>query len=126
MINLNQYDYYCPKCKGLLSKNNQVVFEINKRNKERGKLMLDPKPGSYNYKCKPQLQFDKNELVDFNCPKCKSSLSSEKYNKFVQIHLKVTEKVLIDVFFSRMHGVHKTYVGIEDFEEEYGDEIRQF
>jgi hypothetical protein len=37
--------------------------------------------------------------------------------------MKVTEKVLFDVFFSRVYGDHRTYVGIEDFEEEYGHKI---
>lgn len=126
MIDINQYDYYCPKCNNMLSDGDSVVFDITRTNNEKAKLYLNPKPGSYEFKCLPELNFDKNELVDFSCPKCKNNLSSEKYNKFVQIHLKVTDKVIFDVFFSRIYGVHKTYVGIEDFEEEYGSEIRKY
>ena len=109
----------------MLSDDNHVVFNIVKSNNQKAKLALNPKPGSYDFTREPQLSFDKDELVDFQCPHCKQSLASEKFNKFVQINLKVTDKVLIDVFFSRSHGVHKTYVGIEDFEEEYGAEIRK-
>lgn len=109
----------------MLSDGDYVVFDITRINNEKAKLFLSPKPGSYGFNCVPELSFDKNELVDFSCPKCKNNLSSEKYNKFVQIHLKVTDKVIFDVFFSRIYGVHKTYVGIEDFEEEYGSEIRK-
>lgn len=125
MIDINQYNYYCPKCSKILSEGERVIFNIIKNNKQKAKLSLNPKPGSYDFVCEPQLSFDKGELVDFYCPHCKQSLASEKFNKFVQIHLKITDKVLIDVFFSRIHGVRKTYVGIEDFEEEYGDEIRK-
>lgn len=103
-----------------------VVFNIVKSNNEKARLLLNPKPGSYDYSCEPQLNFEKDELVDFHCPHCNQNLASDKFNKFVQIQLKVTDQVLFDVFFSRIYGVHKTYVGIEDFEEEYGDEIRKY
>ena len=125
MTDINQYDYYCPKCSKILSDGNSVVFSIIKSDKQKAKLSLNPKPGSYDFSSEPKLGFDKDELVDFYCPHCEQSLASDKFNKFVQIHLKITEKVLIDVFFSRIYGVHKTYVGIEDFEEEYGDQIRK-
>lgn len=125
MTDINQYDYYCPKCTKMLSEENRVVFNVVRNNAQKAKLSLNPKPGSYDFKCEPHLNFDKGELVDFYCPHCEQNLSSEKFNKFIQIHLKITDKVLIDVFFSRIHGAHKTYVGIEDFEEEYGVDIRK-
>lgn len=122
---LNDYDYYCPKCKEKLSKGNHVVFNIKKPNKEEGMLYLNPQPGTYEFKCEPEMSFEDGELVEFYCPHCKNSLISTKYEKFVEIVLKVTDQVFIDVFFSRIYGVHKTYVGIEDFENEYGDQIRK-
>jgi len=124
MTLINQYEYYCQKCDKKLSDNNQVVFTVERANKEKAKLFLDPKPGTYNYKCEPSIIFDKDELVNFYCPHCNQDLKSEKYPKFVVINLKVTENVFIEVFFSRINGVHKTYVGIEDFEEEYGDQMK--
>lgn len=125
MTNIDLYDYYCPKCNNMLSDGDYVVFDIIRTNNEKAKLFLSPKPGSYEFKCVPPLNFNKEELVDFCCPKCNQNLSSNKYNKFVQILLKITDKVFIDVFFSRIYGVHKTYVGIEDFEEEFGSAIRK-
>lgn len=125
MTAINKYDYFCPKCDHILSKNNQVIFTIKRSNDEKVRLYLDPKPGSYNYKCEPETQFDSGEEVEFYCPHCNQNLQSEKYSKFVQITLKVTKKVVFDVFFSRIHGDHSTYVGIEDFEEEYGHKISQ-
>ncbi len=124
MLDISQYDYYCPSCNKMLSTTEQVVFDIIRYNKEKAKLFLDPKPGSYKLECKPPLTFEKEELVDFFCPHCQQNLESKKYPKFIQINLKVTKGVSIDVFFSRIYGVHKTYVGIEDFEEEYGDEMK--
>lgn len=126
MLDINQYDYYCPKCTKMLTEGEHVVFDIVKSSKVKAKLSLNPKPGSYDFICEPNLDFNKGELVDFSCPHCQQDLASDKFNKFIQIHLKVTDKVLFDVFFSRIHGVHKTYVGIEDFEEEYGEEIRKY
>ena len=126
MTDINQYDYYCPKCAKMLSNKNHVVFNIVSSKQEKAQLSLNPKPGSYDFICAPQLSFEKDELVDFYCPHCEQNLASDKFNKFIQIHLKITDKVLIDVFFSRIYGLHKTYVGIEDFEEEYGDDIRKY
>jgi transcription initiation factor IIE alpha subunit len=120
---INQYDYYCPKCDEKLNKNNQVLFNITRMDSSLVQLFLDPKPRSYKYKCKPWVDFEENEVVNFTCPYCDSSLTSEKYPNFIKITLKVTEKVLFDVFFSRIYGDHRTYVGIEDFEEEYGHKI---
>ena len=120
---INQYDYYCPKCDEMLSENNQVIFNIQRKNNEKIKLFLDPRPGSYDIKCEPETTFELTEKVDFYCPHCEGNLESDKYSKFIEIILKVTDKVIFDVFFSRIYGDHTTYVGIEDFEEEYGEKI---
>lgn len=120
---ISEYDYYCPKCDGILSEESQVIFSVQREKGEKVKLFLDPKPGSYNVRCEPEMTFDEGEMVNFHCPHCNDSLESNKYFKFVEIVLKVTESVTFDVFFSRIYGVHKTYVGIEDFEEEYGEQI---
>ena len=120
---INQYDYHCTKCDEKLSKNNQVLFNVSRSNNSLVKLYLDPKPRSYKYKCMPWVDFKEEETVDFVCPHCNSSLISEKYPNFIKIILKVTDKVVFDVFFSRIYGDHRTYVGIEDFEEEYGHKI---
>ena len=96
---INQYDYYCPKCDEKLSEDNQVLFHIHRSNKDMVKLFLDPKPRSYKYKCEPWVDFKENEVVDFACPHCNESLESDKYSNFVAIILKVTDKVIFDVFF---------------------------
>jgi len=120
---INQYDYHCPKCNGKLSKNNQVVFTIKRDNNDEATMFLEAKPGSYKYECKPPINFTEKEIIDFHCPQCKANLKSDKYSRFVEITLKVNPKVNMEVFFSRVYGIHQTYVGIEDFEEEYGDKI---
>jgi len=121
-MKINQYDYKCPKCKERLNEDKHVVFSI-KRDNNGIMLYLDPKPGVYKFVCKPETVFKSDEIIEFHCPHCDKNLKSEKYNKFVEIELAVTKKVSMPVFFSRVHGVHKTYVGIEDFEDEYGHEM---
>ncbi len=86
-------------------------------------MYLETKPGSYKLECKPPINFSEKEIIDFYCPKCNTNLKSDKYSRFVEIILKVSPKVSMEVFFSRVYGVQKTYVGIEDFKEEYGDKI---
>jgi len=120
---INQYDYHCPKCDYKLSENNQVIFTIKRDNGEQAVLHLDAKPGSYLSNCDPKINFNEKEIIDFHCPKCDVNLKSDKYARFVEIILRVSPKVDMEVFFSRVHGVRQTFVGIEDFEEEYGDKI---
>ncbi len=120
---LNQYSYHCPHCKSQLNKENEVEFLIERNNNDKVNIYLAPTPKTYGYRTNPNTSFEDKEMVDFLCVKCDESLISDSYKKFIKIHLKVTEKVLIDVFFSRVHGVEKTYVGLEDFKETYGDEM---
>lgn len=124
MVEINKYDYYCPKCDQRLNEKKYVVFSVQRNNNEKLKIYLNPKPGSYDFKCEPEVVFDKGEIVDFHCTNCDASLESDKYSKFVQIKLKITDGVFIDVFFSRIYGDYKTYVGLEDFEEEYGSKLK--
>jgi hypothetical protein len=120
---INEYDYYCPSCDKKLSENNEVVFNVVRLNNSVLKIYLEPKPRSYKFRSEHSVSFKEKEVVDFCCPHCKTNLVSKKYPNFVKIILKVTHNVLFDVYFSRIHGDHRTYVGIEDFEEEYGDKI---
>ena len=120
---INQFDYSCPKCDVKLSKNNLVLFNVNRNKDKTVKLFLDPKPLVYSFKCEPKTTFIKDEIVNFSCFNCNVNLQSDKYPNFLYIVLKVTDKVVFDVFFSRIYGDHRTYVGIEDFEEEYGHKI---
>ena len=120
---INQFDYYCPKCDEKRSENNLVVFNVLRNSNEFVKLFLDPKPFVYNFKCEPETRFIENEIVDFSCFNCNVNLQSDKYPNFLYIVLKVTDKVVIDVFFSRIYGDNRTYVGVEDFEEQYGHKI---
>ncbi|MCB9361576.1 MAG: hypothetical protein H6587_11100 [Flavobacteriales bacterium] len=120
---INEYNYHCFHCKNQLNKDQEVEFLIERNTKEKARIFLSPTPKSYNYRTEPAIKFEKDEIVDFFCVQCNKSLVSEEYPKFIKIHLKVTENVLIDVFFSRIHGVQKTYVGLEDFKETYGDEM---
>lgn len=121
---INEYDYICPKCKEQLNENGKVILNVFRSNKENIKIYLDPKPHSYNIICEPVIEFQQNEIVDFICPNCNENLQSDEYEKFVRITLKVTTGVYFDVFFSRVYGDHRTFVGIEDFKEEYGDKIK--
>ena len=121
---INQYDYYCPKCKSQLNEQNKVILNIARSNKSNAVIYLDPKPHTYSVKCEPIIDFEQNEIVDFLCPHCNKNLKSAEYHEFACLTLKVTEGVLFDVFFSRIYGDHRTYVGIEDFKEEYGNKIK--
>lgn len=124
VVMIDQYNYHCPYCKAQLNnENNEVEFLIRRKNKDKVKLFLLPTPYTYGYRTIPVVNFNKNEEVDFNCKSCLKSLISSLFPNYVQIHLKITDKVFLDVFFSSVYGVHKTYVGLEDFMDTYGKEM---
>jgi len=123
---INQYKYRCPHCDKKLNKNKHVDFIIRRENGQKATLSLDPQPRTYNFKCIPEINFKKGEIIDFFCPYCDKNLESKTYSKFVELHLNVTKGVVFKVFFSRIYGAQETYVGIEDFEEEYGEKISKY
>jgi hypothetical protein len=124
-MDLAVYNYICPHCKHSLNKNKRVVLKIKRKNNETATIYLNPKPFEYDYTTDPPLTLNENEEVTFYCPHCDKDLSSEEYNKFVKILMVVADKLEVDVFFSKIYGIHKTYVGIEDFMDEYGEEIKK-
>ena len=120
---IDQYDYYCSKCNSKLNINKRVEFNIKNQNNENARIYLDPKPRKYSFRCEPTIDFSHREEIDFYCIHCDTNLVSNEFPFFIKILLKLTDKVFFDVYFSRIYGVHETYVGIEDFTEEYGDKM---
>lgn len=118
---LAEYDYHCPKCNQLLNAENTVVFHVEKKTGESGIIELDPKVGEYSYKCEPEMAFEQGEEIEFFCPACKTNLKSEKFPKFAELKLRVTNTIHFDMLFSRVFGDRKTYVITEDMVEKHGD-----
>lgn len=123
---INQYKYRCPYCRKKLNNKRHVDFLIKRADGQQATLSMDPKPRTYDFVCTPEINFNKGEIIDFCCPHCEKNLKSNKYSKFVELQLNVTKEVVFQVFFSRIYGIRETYVGIEDFEEEYGSKISKY
>ena len=113
------YQYFCPECYEELSSNGEIVFDVCRSNGDVLELYLDVTPNTYNYRSEPPVEFVFGEQVEFYCPHCTLSLESPRKDKFVVIDLKVDNKKIIEVSFSKIFGEHKTFVGLKQFEEEY-------
>ena len=113
-MNLKDYHFYCPKCNFQLDKDEMIHLKTKRLNGEIGKIFLSTTFGTYSYKHEPKTVFLKNELVDFICKECDSSLISQTYNEFACLKMKVEGKFDFEILFSRKASDHKTYIVTED------------
>ena len=123
---LANYDYYCPCCKGKLSKEHGVHFLVENDKKQKADLYLSPLPGVYHYMSDKEISIDKGERIKFYCYTCREDLQSEVYPQLILIHLKVTDDILFDVLFSPVCGEKQTYVIMEGKLEKYAESFLAF
>jgi len=119
-MRLSDYSFYCPECKSKLDTNGVIHLKTERENGDEGDMFLSTTFGNYGYKHDPKVEFEKNELVEFSCPHCNSSLHSPIKKNFVNMIMRVESKFDFEILFSRRAGVQKTYIVTEDGIESYG------
>jgi len=128
-MNLINYNFYCTKCGGQLDENQNINLKTVRTSGEKGVMHLSTSFGSYTYTHEPATKFDDEEFVDFLCPICDGNLQSQKYLDYAALTMKAESQFDFEILFSRMAGMHKTYIVTEDGIESYGkhsnDEIDQ-
>ncbi len=122
--------YYCPKCDCLLNPNIRVVVIAHYHDK-RGIVLLNSQPGNYQVICDKGfcLKVAKGEAVDFFCPVCNASLTSEAHQNFAE--LKVVNSAKSGhgpclLLFSRISEEHATFLYNGESVKEFGEEAGIF
>lgn len=123
---IGTYEYHCPHCKENLSAKEGIEFKTKNEDGKMLSIFLDPTLGKYDFHYDYSHVFKKKEKVDFSCPKCESSLQSSKHSDYVEILMIVSEDVQFEVLFSRLYGVKRTYIVMEDYIEKHGEDMLDF
>jgi len=122
--------YHCPKCDGLLNPNVRVVL-IARYGDKQGIVLMSSKPGDYQVICDKGLCHDvaKGDVVEFSCPVCHGSLTSESYEQFAELKCVNSQKAGHGpclLRFSRVSEEHATFLYDGDSVKEFGDEAGLF
>lgn len=115
-------NYICPKCKGFLSVENEIVF-LTKNNKgESAIVLLSAELGNYNFRKNEKVDFAEGDHVNFICPLCYENLDAKEYDenlaKIIMLDDNGIEK---NIVFSRVLGEKCTYSLHDQEVEAYGD-----
>ena len=123
-----QMSYHCPKCDAVLNPNVRVVLVAHVGD-VRGLMLMSSKLGDYQVICDKGFDLDVKEgdVVDFRCPVCTESLTSEKYETFTELKIVNShrpEQPPSLLRFSRVCDEHATFLyddkGVKEFGEEAG------
>ena len=119
---IEQYEYHCPRCNENLHTKEGIEFLTKNSEDKMMSIFLDPGIGKYDFRFDYSHNFKQGEKVDFFCPHCEKSLQSSKHTDYVEILMVVSEEVKFEVLFSRVFGVKRTYIVMEDYVEKHGEE----
>jgi hypothetical protein len=124
------YTYHCPKCDCLLNPNVRVVL-IAKNGDSQGIVLMSSKLGDYQVICDKGFCQDvaKGDTIEFLCPVCHGSLTSENHNNFAELKIVNSAKEEHKPFllrFSRVSEEHATFLYDGDSVKEFGDEAEAF
>ena len=122
--------YLCPKCDCLLNPNVRVVL-IARFGDKKGIVLMSSQPGDYQVICDKGLCHDvaKGDTVEFGCPVCHDSLTSEAHENFAELKVVNTAKVGHEpclLRFSRVSEEHATFLYDGDSVKEFGENAGAF
>jgi len=103
-------NYICPKCRGFLSIDNEIIF-LTKNNKEDSAIvLLSAELGDYSFRKNPNVDFAEGDHVNFICPICYENLIADKYEENLARVIMIDETGKeVEVVFSQVLGEKCTY-----------------
>lgn len=123
---IGSYEYHCPHCKENLRAKEGIEFHTKNEQGEMRSIFLDPDLGKYDFYYDYSHVFKENERIDFSCPHCEASLQSSKHSDYAEVWMVVSPDVKFEVLFSRLYGVKRTYIVMEDYVEKHGEDMLDF
>lgn len=117
--------YHCPKCDALLNPNVRVVL-IARFGDKQGIVLMSSQLGDYQVICDMGLchGVPPGSSVDFCCPVCHGSLTSEAHDHFAELKIVNTKKeehAPCLLRFSRVSEEHATFLYDGDSVKEFGE-----
>ncbi|MBC8424258.1 hypothetical protein H8E07_09060 [bacterium] len=124
------YEYQCPHCHKILNPNKRVIL-LAIFGELRGLVLMSSQLGDYQLICDKGFcsTVQAGDKVDFHCPVCTKSLTSETMEHFSELVMIDTDKPEKDparIRFSRICDEQATFIYDGDSVQEYGKEARTF
>ena len=107
---LKKYDYHCPSCDRLISKENLLHFVVMDTKGVKAPLTLSAYPGVYGYTADQHLTINTGDKIDFFCTSCDASLTSERFPDYVEMRLSTPNGGMMEVLFSPVCGQEESLV----------------
>ena len=120
------FEYLCPKCRGHLCVENQIIFTTKTKDWSGGLILMHPEPGNYHFTNHPSFKFEEGRQIDFYCPICAKKLTSKHHDNLAKIIMKDKEDNEYIILFSRKAGEKSTYKIIGESMEYYGKDANSY
>jgi hypothetical protein len=102
-------DFLCPECRGHILVGDHLIIKVKNRKKQTGLLLLSPQIGNYTSVRHPSLEIQTGETMEFFCPICNASLTSDIHKNLAHVILNDETGKSNDVYFSQIVGEYSTF-----------------
>lgn len=119
-------DYKCPKCRGHLRVDDNIILTAKNENGMRGLVLLHPELGNYEVITHPEFKYKKGEVLKFYCPVCHHSLDSSRHKNLAKIIMTDSEGQEFDIYFSKVAGEESTLKMIGEHVEMFGQHSENY
>lgn len=120
-------NYICPKCRGYLNVENEIVFLTKSQLKEASIIMLSSQLGDYSVKSNSKINYKPGELINFICPLCYEDLNAEEFDKNLAKIIKIdSEGNESEIIFSKIYGEKCTYSIHDKGLSSYGEDKTEY
>ncbi|MFO7879561.1 MAG: hypothetical protein ACQES0_00255 [Bacteroidota bacterium] len=120
------YDFKCPHCNSFLNVDEQLILSAEKAKGDKGLVLLNTEPGSYDAKYHPDFSPKEGEKFSFKCPVCHADLTSDKSENLAKVVMVDEKGKEYDIHFSKIKGEKSTYKIIGETVETYGTDKQKY
>ncbi|HOK38740.1 MAG TPA: hypothetical protein P5312_09605 [Bacteroidales bacterium] len=119
--------YICPKCRGYLSVDNEIIFITKTNNHDTAMVLLSAELGNYEFRKNSNVNFEPGDHVNFICPLCYENLNAEDVDQNLAKVIMVEEDgTEVNVLFSKIVGEKCTYSIHEKGIKAFGDDADKY
>jgi hypothetical protein len=120
------HDFLCPRCDGNIRVGEHVIFKVKNLKKQSGLLLLSPHIGNYTCVKHPSFEINQDEYLEFFCPLCNSSITSDIHKNLAHVILREESGKCTDVYFSQIAGEESTFATDGDSVHVAGDDAGRY
>jgi len=119
------WTYSCPHCHAMLNPD-ETISLVAEHGSTRVLVGFHPEPGNYKVYVPPGVAIEEGSRWTFRCPVCHHDLESELAAELCAVDL-TSPRETHRVFFSRIAGVHATFVvSAEGLREVHGEDAARY